>query len=241
MTYRDRASERVASNVEDVEAFREYIEISSPGTSENHYKLLKALDGQKIHSRVENAFIACWSAKDWFKKDLTDQHGEQLGKAFETAIHSYDACELVAYIANKTKHAAVERKNRYINKAPRLAKVTLIAINNSFEGRMKPFFGTKGDVVPAFEVAQTKCSINGEDFFGFDTVSVDVEIVDSDNNLVVMARPLIDRFVAILNIEFEIHMYNKIEQETYLRFWQAVGRPYPAASNGFPTTGHSPL
>ncbi|GDY12692.1 hypothetical protein LBMAG53_15700 [Planctomycetota bacterium] len=195
---------RIQYCLADVEELKEYIQINQNDlTSSLRYSLLKSIKGQKIKNRIENLFIALWSAKDWMSKDILSKKNKVSEQSFVDSIHRNTNANLVAYLANATKHGTVDKgKNIYMVEKPKFGRVILIMVNQSVPGKFKPIYKCTGDDILSFDIEKVSMTVNGETYLNFDKITLDVEIVSDGGNLIRMANAAIEEYCQFIDGEY---------------------------------------
>ena len=114
----ETAFEKIQWCIKDVDDFKDLIQINDTNIELGiRYSLAQSISGKKIKNRFENLIIACWSAKDYFKKDIVKEIGKDAGKVFENYIFNYEETDLIQYLADSLKHGGIDKgflnKNRF--------------------------------------------------------------------------------------------------------------------------------
>jgi len=206
----ETAFEKIKWCLSDVDEFKELIHINDTELElVNRYSLLEGISGKKIKNRVENLLIACWSAKDYIKKEIIREIGENAGKVFENYLFEYEETDLVQYLADSLKHGGIGDKhlkqNRYKIKQPKLENTFLSLSNQSVPGLMKPVFQVEGEDVPPFEIGMVMFAVNGEIHYNYDTILLTLKIIDIDNNIIGDTTNLVFNYTSNLK-----RIYNKM-------------------------------
>ena len=196
--------------IKDVDEFKELIEINNVDTELiKRYKLCESISGEKIKNRVENLIVACWSSKDWIKKEITSTIDKNVAKVFETNLFKHDTIHLIQYLADSIKHGGIDsnylKTNKYKNLVPSLGKTTLTLANNSVPGNLKPTYTSESDDVPTFEISSVIFIENGVEHYNFDSIDLSIIIQDKSGNNMGSAMKLVNDYV-----EITIKEYNKL-------------------------------
>lgn len=205
----ETAFEKIKWCLNDVEEFKELIQINDTELElVKRYSLLEDISGKKIKNRVENLLIACWSAKDYIKKEIIREIGENAGKVFENYLFEYEETDLVQYLADSLKHGGIEDKylkqNKFKNKQPKLENVFLSLSNQSVPGLMKPVLQLEGEDVGRFETGMVMCTINGVTHYNYDTILLTLKIVDIDNKIIGDSTNLVFKYTSNLKRIYNI-------------------------------------
>ena len=203
----ETAFEKIKWCLQDVEDFKDLIQINDTEIElAKRYSLVETISGKKIKNRVENLLISCWSAKDYLKKDIIKEIGENAGKVFENNLFEYEETDLVQYLADSIKHGGIDEKylkqNRHKITEPKLDKTFLSLSNQSVPGPMKPVYMTEGEDVPGFKIEMVQCIIEGEVHYNFDTILLTVKITDNKNQHIGDAINLVFKFTNYLKREY---------------------------------------
>ncbi len=198
------AFDKIKMCIQDVEDFKDLIQINDTEIElVNRYSLLQTISGEKIKNRIENLIIACWSAKDYLKKEIIKEIGEGPAKVFENRIFQYEETELIQYLADSLKHGGIDdkylTKNKFKIKEPKLDVLILNLSNQSVPGLMKPFFQLKGDDIGGFDIQMVKCEVNGEIHYNYDTILLTALIIDTKNVTIGNTTDLIFKYTNIIN------------------------------------------
>jgi hypothetical protein len=203
----ETAFDKIKWCLQDVDDFKDLIQIND--TEEElakRYSLTQTIAGNKIKNRVENLLVSCWSAKDYLKKDIIREIGEDAGKVFEKNLFAHEETDLVQYLADAIKHGGIDerylKQNRFKGTEPKLEKTVLSLSNQSVPGPMKPTYRSEGDDVPGFEIGMVQCIIEGEIHYNFDTILLSIKITDNNNQYIGDAISLVFKFTNYLKREY---------------------------------------
>lgn len=194
----------------DVEEFKELIQINDSELElVNRYSLLESISGKKIKNRVENLLIACWSAKDYIKKEIIREINENAGKVFENYLFEHEETDLVQFLADSLKHGEIDEKylkqNKFKVQQPRLENTFLGLSNQSIPGVMKPVFQIEGEDVPGFQIEMVMYTIDWVTYYNYDTILLTVKIIDIDNKIIGDTTNLVFKYINNLK-----RIYNKM-------------------------------
>ncbi len=197
--------------MKDIDEFKELIEINDINSDLNkRYKLCEEISGKKIKNRIENLIVACWSSKDWIKKEIESNIDTGASRIFENNLFNYDNTHLIQYLADSIKHGGIDsrflRTNKFKISEPRLGQTFLKLVNNSVQGNLKPTYMSEGDNVPPFEISSVILVENGNVYYNFDTIELSVIINDKDGKNIGHAMQLVDNFVTLLKTEYNKFM-----------------------------------
>jgi hypothetical protein len=202
----EKALEKIKWCKIDVEEFKDLIEINDTSIEFlKRYELCKFIIGAKIKNRIENLIVACWSAKDWIKKDITSLIDSDVAYIFEKNIFEVDNTHLIQYLANSIKHCGIDDKkmngNKYKDFAPTLEKTVLKLSNQSFPGDLKPSVFYEDYDVPPFQVS-SYAGIDGKLYYNFDTIDLSIKIVDKNGKYISDAIKVVMEYVDLIKKEF---------------------------------------
>jgi hypothetical protein len=203
----ESAFDKIKWCINDIEEFKDLIQINDSEIElDKRYSLLTKITGQKIKNRIENLIIACWSAKDYLKKEITNQISESAGRVFEIYIFEHEETELIQYLADSFKHGGIDDRflnnNKYKPLKPYLENTVLRLSNESVPGELKPTSLLEGESVPPFQVKGVRFEIDGKVYQNYDTINLTMKILDKDKNYISDTTTLVNKYVDILKRNF---------------------------------------
>lgn len=153
--------------------------------------------------------MACWSAKDWIIKDITEKTSTNTARKFEMELYNYDSVQLIQYLADAIKHGGIDsnhlKQNKFKLVKPTLGKTFIQLFNSKVPGRLK--FGQMivGNSVPPFKIDNLCSWVNGQWYFNIDTIVLSVQILDIENNVIFDAMNLVKDYVEVITTLYSKH------------------------------------
>ena len=195
---------KIGLNKDDIKDFIDLIEINDSSTGlGKKYELLESISGEKVKNRFYNLIIACWSAKDGFKKDIEKNLSKTDAEKFEKDLFNFDSTHIIQYLADAEKHYGIDpnrlSKNNYKNRELKLDKIVLTLINNSVPTLYKPFYQSESiDTVPLFQISDVLLVDNGIKYYNFDTIILSMKIIDKENKIIGDLMKEVDEYISKL-------------------------------------------
>jgi len=204
MTIIEEVLGRLESAKADLADILELIVVNENPEGLPTYKLAETICGKKVRYRLENLVVHLWSAKDYYLRELSENHNQAIAENFGVKLLKHKQSHLIQYLANRIKHSKVTKlkKNMYINAVPHIGTPYLLLTNMSTPGEMKPFFRATGDELPAFEIIGPRVSSSAGDSVGFDTMRISAEIKAASGRVIADTYLVCTEFAEILHTEY---------------------------------------
>lgn len=209
MELHNKALEKIQFCIKDVDDFKDLIQINDSDVPLlNRYELLAEISVKGIRNRVENLIIACWSAKDYFKKNIKQEIDEATSSVFEKKLFEHEETHLIQYLADALKHGGIDnnflKNNIFKHKEPKIGSVILILSNQSVKGTLKPFFSIEGEEsVSAFSIKDVQTISNGKIYYNYDTILLTMRIINVDNDSIANTVDLVSKYISILTRNYK--------------------------------------